>query len=507
MLFAEALGEMNALSKDRLQIFATDIDDNALDVARRGRYSLAALDDIPSEFVEKYFTRDSEAIEVHQKIKDVILFSHHNLCQDPPFLHLDLICCRNLLIYFGVALQMKVLARLHYSLTTEGFLFLGTAETISVSEDLFKSISRAAHVYRKRYSTSSEDHFFFRTHKRLGSNADRNKSGAQPKNEPEELLDRALFDGIATALGPDAILLSEDHRIIRVYGDVTRYLTITEKSRLQFNVSVLTPALAQEARTLTTMSLRKDERRKGIVHRLPKDDGHAVQLEFFPVKPATLDESFMLVTFTRWQDKEKLKRDAPPIGDEETTNRLEAMEMELRSTREELQQTIEELETSNEELQSSNEELQSTNEELQATNEELETSNEELQSTNEELVTVNEELHVSSTELSMLNDEQDAVLASVASPLLIVDMALQITKANDAAIDLFQMKGPIDRPHLSQCHIPTGFPLLSEICNESMHLGKPINQQIETPEKVFTLQCAPFFNSDGQIRGATMLFV
>ena len=152
------------------------------------------------------------------------------------------------------------------------------------------------------------------------------------------------------------------------------------------------------------------------------------------------------------------------------------------------------------------EEFQSTNEELQSTNEEIETSNEELQSTNEELITVNEELQISTYEMNVLNDEQSAVLESVVSPILIVDVSMHITKTNQAASELMRLKHPIDRPHLSQCKLPKGFPALSDICNEAINLGRPVSHSFTTEDGLNSVDCAPFFNNEGQLRGATLLF-
>lgn len=506
ILFAEALGGPTMLTKDRIQIFATDIDADALEIARKGQYPRTALNDIPEQIADRYFSRSNEAISVHNSLKEVIVFSEHNLCQDPPFLNLDLICCRNLLIYFIAAMQRKVLSRLHYSLALDGALFLGTAETVSVSEDLFKTVSREAHLYRKRYHTNSRDQL-------VGNARPSYQARRTPRDrdarieESLDVFDRAMFDSLAAAIGPNALLFADDHRIVRVYGDVSRYLSLNDRSRLQFNASVLLPQLAQEVRTLVTVSLKRGERRRGVAHRLADDDIDLVQMEAYPLKSPNLDEEFALVTVAQVPDEKKKVLTKIGTEDGKAAKHIEMLEFELNSTREELQQTIEELETANEELQATNEELQSTNEELQATNEELETSNEELQSTNEELVTVNEELQVSTTELTSLTDEQDAVINSVASPLLVIDLALQVVKANTAAAELFNIRRVIDRPHLSQISTPQGFPHLAELCNESLHLGKNISRNVLTRDSVFSLRFAPYSNQDGQLRGATMIAI
>ena len=503
MLFAQELGPEN-VNKDRLQIFATDIDTDALEVARRGTYSIAALDDIPKEFSETYLSRDDEFINVERLIRDVVVFSEHNLCQDPPFINIDLMCCRNLLIYFGQTLQLKVMARLFYALRSDGYMFLGTAENASISADLFRTVAGEAHIFRKRAGASQSA--LPEPRSDLPTAAVPRSERRQP-GESERLLDRAMFDELAAAVGPDALLISDDFRILRVYGDVSRYLRLARGSRLQFDTSVLTPRLAREARTIGAIALRRYERRRGQPHALPGDEDHEVQVEAYPIKAPQAEEAFILLVFRR-RSVDTAKRD-PVLSsvDEAAAERIETLENDLRTIKEELQLTIEELETSNEELQAANEEMQSTNEELRSSNEELETSNEELQSTNEELVTVNEELQISKSEIHAFSAEQSAILSGIGAPMLIIDMALQIKTANDEAVELFSLRRPVERPHISQLLLPPGFPRLSELCSEAMHLGETRSAEVVSDRGFYVVRCSPFYNEDGQMRGATIFVV
>ena len=317
-----------------------------------------------------------------------------------------------------------------------------------------------------------------------------------------------MFDSLAAAVGPDALLFSDDHRIVRVYGDVSRYLSLNDRSRLQFNASVLLPELGQEVRTLITVALKRGERRRGSVQRIGGNENDQVQLEAYPLKSPNLDEEFALITIC------SCPRGTPappcPPGHRRQRGRRarsRCWNTSLAPPARSCSRRSRNWRLRTRSLQATNEELQSSNEELQATNEELETSNEELQSTNEELVTVNEELQVSTTELTALTDEQDAVINSVASPVLVIDLALQVVKANDAALDLFQMRRALDRPHLSQVRVPDGFPHLAELCNESLHLGKLVSRNVISGGALYRMKCAPYSNQDGQLRGATMMFV
>ncbi|MGB0507761.1 MAG: chemotaxis protein CheB [Pikeienuella sp.] len=502
MLMAEALGP-EALRNDRLQIFATDIDKKALAKARLGRYSLEAANHIPPELFEKYVEHVDDMIEISADLRNVILFSEHNLCQDPPFLNIDLICCRNLLIYFNNSLQAKVLGRLHYSLDKEGTLFLGIAETISVSDELFRNPSSDKKFYRKRVITRAEE--------RARDNEMSGGIRVRPRNVPrgqsrirDDKPDPGMFESLARAVGPNSILISDEMRIVRVFGDISPYVSLNEGMRLQLSATMLRPPLNQDARMLAGLALKQGTRREGVPKRLTPDATKTVRLDAYPLQNTKGVEPLVLLTFTEIEDAKK-DLIAETESHEETSERVQALERDLSSARDTLQQTIEELETSNEELQALNEEMQSTNEELQATNEELETSNEELQSTNEELVTVNEELQVSSMELSSVSDEQDAILDNVAAALLIIDSALQVVKASSEAVKMFGMSCNFNRPHVSQINAPQNFPRLTDICLEVIQHGRPVARDITAPEGVFLLHCAPYSNNKGQILGATVI--
>jgi two-component system CheB/CheR fusion protein len=503
ILLAEALGGPADLTRERVQIFATDIDGDALHVARRGRYNLAAVYDVPAAYVDRYFRKTQDAIEVLDVLKDVIMFSKHNVFQDPPFLNIDLLCCRNLLIYFGAQLQQRVLSRFQYALRSEGLLFLGTAETVAGAESMFRPEEGRAHIFRRRAGHEGAPR---RPPVGFEGRMPRRGIVAAPgEARPAETVERAMFDALARAVGADALLVTPDMRILRVYGDLGPYVTLNERSRLQMTAAVLREPLGSEARTLVTLALRHGQPRRGLVHTI-EDADLAVQIEVFPVAGAGLSESAALIALrgVRRTAADNRRETPAETGERE---RIRTLEREVENTREALQQTIEELETSNEELQSLNEELQSTNEELQATNEELETSNEELQSTNEELVTVNEELQINAAELAAMTEDLAAVLQNIATPVLVVDEALQITRASAAAVDLFRVGARGQHVHLSQCAAPAGFPSLTEICDEALRLGQASRREIDTGDRLYILSVAPFSDAHGRLRGATMVFV
>lgn len=503
MLLAEAQGGIDKLNKNRLQIFATDIDSSALAKARQGVYPASAADNIPDELFSTYFTHADDNITVARALREVILFSDHNVFQDPPFQRIDLVCCRNLLIYFNTSLQSKVLSRFHYSLNADGLLFLGKAEAVTVSEDLFRQ-SGPAHIFRKRAGASDEDGSRLRSI----SSMTRRQAGAKAESAATADPYRQSFEALARSVAPTALLVEDDGRIEKVFGDVSRYIALTETTTLKLNIGMLRGQLHQSARLAMSLALKAGVKRSSQPAPLETDPDTRVRIDAFPIDGPDAEVRRVLLAFEE-QKATKTELAAFDQGDASTSDavarRVRELENELHTTREALQQTVEELESSNEELQALNEEMQSANEELQATNEELETSNEELQSTNEELVTVNEELQVSGMELSKISDEQGAIFEQIGTPILIVDSALQISKASSEAVRFLGLERPLTQSHLSQIPLPEGFPVLSSLCLEALQTGETVVREIFSGLGSHTIRCAPFANQRGQFLGVTVL--
>ncbi|WP_299498874.1 chemotaxis protein CheB [uncultured Roseobacter sp.] len=504
ILLSEALGGSKVQLKDHVQIFATDIDKDALEVARKGVYGMAALNDIPRDLSDRYFIQQNDGIRVIDSLRSAILFSDHNVCQDPPFQKVDLLCCRNLLIYFGNALQHKVMSRFHYALTESSLMFLGTAETVAGSDELFIQDSQSAHIYRRRSIRRSEQTPFANTR-----NVPQSRRIPPPTQaaQPGDSTDRQMFEALALALGKNSVLVTDEYSIVRIYGNVSSFIEMSEASNLKMHIDLLRRPFREEARSLVTLALKNGEHRSGVRHLLADDDDAEIRLDVFPIIARDLNERAALVVFSEVKvDRAKGLEPTNKSGDETfESDRIRLLEDEVATTREALQQTIEELETSNEELQSLNEELQSTNEELQATNEELETSNEELQSTNEELITVNEELQVTAAELSGRTGELMSVLETAPLAIMVLDTALQISQATNAAAEMFGLSRPVSNPHVSQCILPENCPSLAPICNETLKLGEPISREFTSKGGRYKLTCSPFFDMRGQMKGSTMV--
>ncbi|MEL6564602.1 MAG: chemotaxis protein CheB [Pseudomonadota bacterium] len=501
IIIAEILGGISALAKRNVQIFATDIDQNAIEVARRGVYPITAAQDIPPELLPDYFVVGETDITVRPELRAVTLFSHHNVFQDPPFINVDLVSIRNLLIYFNLSLQERVLSRLHYALSSTGLLFLGTSETVGEMAVFFEARQGADKVFGKRRGISGElsiepgTGMFHRTRRRSGGAG---KSASA--NDPNAQADLSL----ARVVAPNGFITTRNGTIIEVLGDLSPFMEIRAGMSTSLNLKMLIEPLRSEVTSLIAVAIRNEERRVGRWHTVTTQVGNRAQLSVFPFHSYKGGEMHCLVAIdTKFEAQ--VQTSLGDITDEEQRAYIERMEMEIRSTQEALQQTIEELQTTNEEMQSANEELQSTNEEFQATNEELETSNEELQSTNEELLTVNEELQISSAERQALASELEATLSSAPYAIALADQALMLRRMSQVALEFFGLAElPPTGVHLSQCSLPAGFPALAPLANTVLRVQETRRVPILSEGKHYTMMLSPVHDHHKKLIGLSI---
>ncbi len=501
ILAAEAMGGLDQIEKAALQVFATDIDDTAIDQARRGNYPEAAFQDMPSGFADKYFRRVKDSYQVSKRLREAVMFSYHDVTRDPPFRNIDLVSCRNLLIYFRQALQERVIARFHYALTPRGLLFLGKSESVSGSSAMFRQLGDERRLFQKRASVAvsppSPPAYEppFRARRTAEHGTDASRYGPDMT---------AMFDSLVRAMGPNCLLATSDFQLRRAYGDVSRYLAMAEGDLKMTVTSLLKPSYSQEVRTLIAACQRQLETRFGVVRIDENDPGRREQIRVYPVHDEPRSEHFFLVVFAEWREH-PAEHGAIEEAPESARQRIVDLERALSVTRESLQQANEELETSNEELQALNEELQSSNEELQSTNEELETANEELQSANEELTTVNEELHINAQEVNALNQDLDNILHNIGMPFIVVDKDLTIIRRSAEAGTFFGIESPRERPHASHCRMPPGFPSVLDLIVRVLETGERIERHIEGETDSANLLVAPFENAGGECAGAIVL--
>ena len=304
ILFAQALGGLKALSAkaQAIQIFASDIDERALEVARTGVYPLSAANDIPPSFLEKYFEVDASYITIVPAIRNMILFSRHNLVQDPPFINVDLISLRNVLIYFNPMLQERVLSRVHYALDPKGALFLGTSESVGGMHAYFESSVHAAKVYRKR-QIHSRQKLALSELSSHASGAHRSTStlsvgGGERKHQDHDKL--AMFDVLARAVAPNGFIATKKNQIVRVFGDISQIIEITEHSGVDTNINILRQGLREEASVLINVALKNLETRTGRWHVLTALNNAQVCLKAYPLpSPAGGEDHVLIAIETR----------------------------------------------------------------------------------------------------------------------------------------------------------------------------------------------------------------
>ncbi|MGR6964736.1 CheR family methyltransferase [Geodermatophilus sp. URMC 61] len=415
ILLADALGADEF--RERVKIYATDVDEEALSYARQASYTERELAGLTPEQVGEYFTPENGRFAFRKDLRRSVIFGRNDLVQDAPISHIGLLLCRNTLMYFTAETQVRILGRLHYALDPNGLLFLGKAEMLLSHNQLFAPVDLTRRFFRKRDGAPARD-------RRTVVPAVRTVP-AEGDQDLDRLRREALLSGPAAqlALDDEGRLAMVNHQAERLFGveqrDVGRPFQDLEVS---YRPVELRGAIAEAAQTRRPLWLRGVER-----HRI----GHETQLFDVQVVPLFREDGELLGTTVVFEDVTRYRR---------LQRELEFANRQLETAYEELQSANEELETTNEELQSTVEELETTNEELQSTNEELETMNEELQSMNDELHSANEELRVTTDEVGAVNRFMSGVLSSFRAGVAVVDADLRVLVWNAAAEDLWGLR-------------------------------------------------------------------
>ena len=418
-----------------VQLFGTDLDNEAISSARDGLYPEGIAVDISPPRLDRFFIREDGAYRIRKDIREMAIFAVQNVIKDPPFTKLDLISCRNLLIYLNSDLQKRLLPLFHYALRPGGLLFLGPSETIGGCTDLFDVVDKKWKIFRrKELPLSSHPTIEFPAEPLKASMETRPPAPARPTKEVNiaALVDRVLLSRFA----PSSVVVNDRGDVVYIHGRTGQYL---EPAAGQPRLNVLDMAREglqlELASALRQASAHNTEISREGVRVRTNGDFTFINLTVLRISEPEALRGLLLVTFRpRPTPVEGAKQRGRQGRDREReSTRVEELERELQCTKESLQTTIEELETSNEELKSTNEELQSTNEELQSTNEELETSKEEMQSLNEELTTVNAELHSKVEDMSRANDDMQNLLNSTEIATIFLDRELNIKRYTEQA--------------------------------------------------------------------------
>jgi two-component system, chemotaxis family, CheB/CheR fusion protein len=431
ILVAQALG--NAIHDYDVKIYATDIDENALIEARRGVYRLEKLKNASPEQIEKYFTKENAIYKIDRSIRQMVSFGRQDLTSDAPISHLDLLICRNVLIYFNVQLQNKLLFRFNFALNQSGYIFFGKSESTLMGSKLFNVVSQKWRIFKKTLSITE----------------------LAPAERRTALIEEAMVDKAVTAATKEMKTLDFYHQAI--INTMSPALIVLNKNNI---VTTWNPAAQEMWMIKSDYALGRNFYEMGMGDRIPgisdairdalrdkkaavlkekeiinhKGDKRYIDITDVPLIDQNGELQGTIIMMDDVTDDKRLRDELKRSNEE-----LQELNAKLETTNEELESTNEELETTAEELQSTAEELETSNEELQSTNEELETSNEELRSLNEELETTNDELRERTLQFNIINTHNEAIINNIVEGLIVLDKSGLVTTWNPAAA---QMWGP-----------------------------------------------------------------
>ncbi|MDA3864394.1 MAG: PAS domain-containing protein [Deltaproteobacteria bacterium] len=521
----------------KIQVFATDIDSQAIAAARTGIYPASIAADLTPERLARYFAAeaDESSYRIQKSIRDMLVFSEQNVIKDPPFSKLDMISCRNLLIYLGSTLQKKLIQLFHYALNPGGYLFLGTSETVRELRDLFATLNRKQKIYQRKQDhlgaqRAGRGRFLPPMTARRQADAKHLRTGEKPvhphKLPLRKLTEQALLQQVVQA----GALVNARGDLLYIHGRTGMYLEPAPGESGSNNI--LRMAREGLRRELTTTLHKAAQTKETVlcqgVRVKTNGDFTTVNLIVRPVAvpPSTSspsvssDPPLYLVILEpapeprigdtlSLPDKEEGKPLSEEAANKEANNCIAALKQELQAKEEYLQATNEELETTNEELKSSNEEMQSVNEELQSTNEELETSKEELQSVNEELATVNAELQTKVADLSRINNDMNNLLAGTGIATVFVDHQLRILRFTPAATKIINLiQNDIGRPVSHIVSNLSGYDNLKEDTQAVLDTLVPEETDVQIAEgRWYNMRIQPYRTVDNVIEGAVLTFV
>lgn len=504
ILTAEA---MKAVKKHfTVQIFATDIDADAIEYARNGVYPESIAADVSGEKLKTYFIKEENSFKVKKQIREMVVFATQNVIKDAPFSKLDLVCCRNVLIYMNTNLQKRILPLFHYTLNQNGFLFLGTSENIGDNNEIFSPIDSKWKIFKRKQADAIK--MFEHQPMNLietGEKSNGTKAPSHGVTNIKQIAERSILNDYA----PPCVLIDDKLDVLYFHGDMDNFISIPS-GEPSFNlIKIARDDLRYKLNTLIRKCHKEKKPAKSKnVKLMLHENILTINLQVKPVLDPEMKDDYMMVTFESVGSgvDAMTKKGSNKAA---TAPKMAALEQELQSTKEYLQTTIEELETSNEELKSTNEELQSTNEELQSTNEELETSREELQSTNEELETVNTELQNKVEELSDANNDLNNLLGCTEIATLFLDNDINVKRFTPKAADIFKLiNSDIGRPISDIVHNLIYEDLVTDAKEVLKNLGR-IEKEVhsKTGEGWYMIRILPYRTLDNAIDGVVVTFI
>ena len=501
MVFKEALAQCQLEHRFKLQIFATDLDAEAIEKARQGYYPTNIVADVSPERLSRFFDAQDNGYRINKEIREMVVFAKQNVLMDPPFTKLDILCCRNLLIYLCPEIQKKLIPLFHYALTAHGILLLGNAETISNFTDLFANINSHSRLYQRIEQTQPIAGIEFPTkHFPVAAMPQSDTATTKPVLNLQSQVEQRLLHQYS----PAAVVVNAEGDILYVHGRTGKYLeTAVGKANLNIH------AMAREGLRNELFGAVKQAQQQAeavIVPGLTVGTNGGSQMINLTVqafdKPEAL-KGLLMIIFTDVATPKVRKRTRHSPHAE-----LQAVQDELQQAQEKNQSLLEAAQTYQEELKSAIEELQSTNEELQSANEELTTSKEEMQSLNEELQTVNAELQAKVTDLSWVNNDMNNLLNSMEIATVFLDDALNIRRFTSHAIHIFKLNAvDIGRP-LSDIVTDLDYPQLYQDAKNVLRTLVFVEKQIKTrDEHFYKVRIMPYRTQDNVIDGVVITLI
>lgn len=414
-----------------VQIFATDLSDQAIRHARQGEYTESDISKVSGERIARFFTKTGDNYQISKKIREMCVFAPHNLLSDPPFFRIDFISCRNLMIYFDAAAQKKVLATLHFALNDGGILLLGKSETIGISSPFFSHAHAKLKIYTRKKNLGKRK--LPELLPRFRNKPPRAVKPAAAKNISESPeLDEAINSHLLSRYMPACAIINKDMEILQFRGETSLYLSHPSGKASLNILKMMRPEFSFELRNAISKAIKtkKPVHKSGIeiqidsIYRLMSIEVNPLKIEW--------DEPLLLIVFTfqeqveKYIENEKDRKHNATLKDK----RIKKLTEELSNARSEMHSVIQSQETAYEELQAANEEVVSTSEEFQTLNEELETSKEEIEASNEELISTNQELHLRNELLSESYNYSEAIIATIHEPMIILDEKLHVKSAS-----------------------------------------------------------------------------
>jgi two-component system CheB/CheR fusion protein len=508
MILTECMEEANSYLN--VQIFATDLDEDAIKTARAGQYPESIEADVSQERLRRFFTKKGNQYKIKKNIREMVVFAPQNLIKDPPFTKLDLLCCRNLLIYFSSELQRRLLPIFHYSLKKDGILFLGSSETVGHATDLFARLDDKWKIFRRYPTTQAPQPVLeFQPPLPPGEKSAEESLLPAPRNGAVSTLN-LLRTILSHSDIPAFVVIDHAANITYIHGRTGRFLEPAQGEANNNLLKMARPGL----RTSLTSALRSmlGNRREITIKGLrTRDDGDTeINLTIRPLPDFQTGRQDMMVIFFEEifpvREKKPQKTNAR-TEIRKSSDEAKQLEEELLFTRNNLQTSIEALETANEELKSSNEELQSTNEELQSTNEELETSREELQSLNEESITVNTELQDRIDELVEANDDIKNLLEATEIATIFLDINYNIRRFTSKATEIFPLAATDTGRPISHFASNLKDVDLRQYAEKVLKdLGKQEVEIFATDGKIYRMRLRPYRTSGNMIDGIVITF-